>query len=206
MDIQRDGDRFARMALTPLDEFRASLFALDDQRFLDRYFYNRPAVMLDETREAELRRVVARFFNVAMRDVIVTGSAKLGFTLVPKLGRPALSPFGNESDIDVAIISSPLFIRLWREAFLFAEERGDWASAESFRGYLMRGWLRPDKLPKDADFPLSSEWFEFFRELQSSRRFGPYKITAGVYFDEQFWEAYACSSLSKCRDAIERPL
>lgn len=189
-----------------LDEFKADLFDLDDQRLLDRYFYNKSAVKLEGNLEAELRRDIADYFSVAMRDVIVTGSAKLGFTLVPKRGRPALSPFGDKSDIDVAIISSPLFINLWREAFLFAEEQGDWTKGEEFRGYLMRGWLRPDKLPNDPAFSLSREWFEFFRSLKASGRFGPYKITAGVYFDERFWEAYACSSLSKCRDVIERPL
>lgn len=189
-----------------LGEFKAALSELDDQRLLDSYFYARPAAMLQGSQEAELRREIAQFFSVAMRDVIVTGSAKLGFTLVPKPGRPALSPFGDRSDIDVAIISSELFTRLWREAFLFANDRGDWLTALEFREYLMRGWLRPDKLPNDPDFPLSGEWFEFFRRIKASRRFGPYKITAGVYFDERFWEIYACSSLSRCRDAIERPL
>jgi len=188
------------------DEFTKALFELDHQTLLDRYFYTRPAAVLAPEQEAGLRREVAKFFHVAMRDVIITGSAKLGFTLVPKKGRPAMSPFGDTSDIDVTIISSELFLQLWREAFAFAEERGDWSSVEDFRAYLMKGWLRPDKLPTDPGFSWSREWFDFFRQLQRSGKFGRYKITAGVYYDEAFWEAYARSSLDKCRDAIERPL
>ena len=194
------------MSEVQLDEFKLALSTLDDQRLLDRYFYARPAAMLEGDQESNLRREIAKFFDVAMRDVIITGSAKLGFTLVPKKGRPAMSPFGDTSDIDVTIISSSLFLKLWREAFTFAEERGDWTSVEKFRAYLMRGWLRPDKLPTDPEFVSSREWFDFFRNLQQSGKFGRYKITAGVYYDEAFWEAYARSSLDKCRDAIERPL
>ena len=126
--------------------------------------------------------------------------------LVPKKSRPAMSPFGDTSDIDVTIISSDLFLILWREALAFAEERGDWAKIDAFRAYLMRGWIRPDKLPTDSEFKSSHKWFDFFRGLQQSGKYGRYPIRAGVYFDEYFWEAYARSSLEKCRDAIERPL
>jgi hypothetical protein len=141
-----------------------------------------------------------------MRDVIITGSAKLGFTLVPKEGRPIFSPFGDSSDIDVAIISPKLFTELWRSSLDFVLDHGDWPDANSFRKFLMKGWLRPDRLPKNAEFPSSRDWFDFFRELTASGRFGPYKISAGVYFDEWFWEKYASSSFKNCRLAIEAPL
>ncbi len=68
-----------------------------------------------------------------------------------------------------------------------------------FREYLFRGWLRPDKLPADLDFPLSNEWFEFFRSLQTSGEYGGYKIAAGIYLSEHFWEEYVGSALSECR-------
>jgi hypothetical protein len=162
--------------------------------------------MLASDAEAALRRAVADNFEVAMRDVIITGSAKLGFTVVAKKRRPIFSAFGDTSDIDVAIISRELFTSLWRSSFDYMAEHGDWPDANSFRKFLMRGWLRPDRLPKDEQFPLSRKWFDFFRELTASGRFGPYKISGGVYYDEQFWEKYASLAFRDCRLAIEAPL
>ncbi|HET6940605.1 MAG TPA: hypothetical protein VFH89_00440 [Sphingomicrobium sp.] len=187
-------------------EFQQALLEHDDQTVLDRFYYSRPAIMLEGDREATLRRAVSNQFSVAMRDVIITGSAKLGFTVVPKEHRPTFSPFGDNSDIDVAIISSDLFTGLWRTSLEYATDHGDWPTANSFRKFLMRGWLRPDQLPKTAEYPKSREWFDFFRTLTSSGAFGPYKISAGVYYDEWFWEKYAALSFKNCRLAIEAPL
>jgi hypothetical protein len=189
-----------------LEEFKRALTELDDQAVLDRFYYSRPATMLEGDREATLRRAVSSKFGVAMRDVIITGSAKLGFTVVTKERRPIFSPFGDTSDIDVAIISAELFTSLWREALEYVTDHGDWSDATSFRKFLMRGWLRPDRLPKDAEFPRSREWFDYFRGLTGSGLFGPYKISGGVYYDEWFWERYASSSFANCRLAIEAPL
>lgn len=194
------------MPLRLLGEFKQALKELDDQIVLDRYYYGRPAHMLDSAKEASLRRAVASHFGVAMRDVIITGSAKLGFTLVSKEFRPMFSPFGNSSDIDVAIISSDLFTELWQITRSYVSDHGDWPDANSFRKFLLRGWLRPDRLPKDSNFPRSLEWFEFFRGLTNSGKFGPYKIAGGVYFNENFWEEYATSSFKNCRLSIEDPL
>src|SRR6478672_4967349 len=51
-------------------------------------------------------------------EVIVVGSAKLGFSLVEK-DRPVYKPryrsFDVESDIDIAVISSKLYSTCWRE-------------------------------------------------------------------------------------------
>ncbi|WP_100259720.1 hypothetical protein [Qipengyuania seohaensis] len=196
------------MALDQLGEFKAALADLDNQVILDRFYYSRQALMLDGDAEAQLRRSVAKNFGVAMRDVIVTGSAKLGFTIVAKEKRPIFSPFADESDIDIAIISADLFTSLWKDAAAFVVEhgQGSWPDANSFRKYLLRGWLRPDRLPKTAEFPRSKAWFDFFRLLTASGEYGPYKITGGVYYDEQFWETYAASSFDSCRLAIETPI
>lgn len=194
--------------MSRLDAFKAALRDTDrdSQAILDEFYYSAPAAMLVGQQEARLRREVAKHFDVSMRDVIVTGSAKLGFTIVSKPDRPAFSAFGESSDIDVAIISTPLFVALWRAALSHAQESGDWRNAESFRSYLMKGWLRPDQLPPESDFELRRQWFEFFRGLTASEEFGPYKIAAGVYYDEQFWEAYAASSLEKARLEMDNPL
>lgn len=182
-----------------LDQFRQDIVALDNKSLLDRYYYSTSGPVLSNEQQASLRREVSDQFDISIRDVVLVGSAKLGFTVRSKPGRPPLSHFGDQSDIDVAIVSNSLFTQYWQETFSYWVEKGDWSSAGKFRNYLFRGWLRPDKLPRDIDFPKSSEWFEFFRGLQASGRYGSYKIAAGIYFNEYFWEEYVSSALSECR-------
>ena len=91
-----------------LSTFKAAVAEHDDQTILDRFYYNQPAVMLAANKEPLLRRKIAQKFGISMRDVIVTGSAKLGFTTVAKQGRPIFSPFGDRSDIDIAIVATTL--------------------------------------------------------------------------------------------------
>lgn len=191
---------------TDLESFQLSLQASEDQVVLDEFYYSRAAAALTRQQEAALRREISRHFDVAMRDVIVTGSANLGFTLVPKPGRPSFSPFGEGSDIDIAIISTPLYVRLWKDVNEYIAGGGQWDREGAFRKYFMRGWLRPDKLPSGGEFPSQAAWFEYFRELTNSGAFGPYKIAAGVYYDETFWEQYASAALLEARTQLETPL
>lgn len=182
-----------------LERFKHDIDQYDNKTLVDRYYYSTSGPVLDNDQQASLRREISNYLDVSVRDVVLVGSAKLGFTLRSKPNRPALSHFGDASDIDVAIISSPLFLRYWQETFSHWLEVGEWDAATKFREYLFRGWLRPEKLPRGAGFPLSKDWFEFFRHLQATGRYGGYKIAAGIYLNEHFWEEYVGSALSECR-------
>jgi len=188
-----------------LSAFRAALQCKNDQTILDRFYYAAQSHVINVDQEAELRRSISDHLGVSMRDVIVTGSAKLGFTIVQKPGRPVFSPFSDQSDIDVTIISERLFHQLWVEVNRHHAEAGSWTELNSFRKYLMKGWIRPDLLPK-VDFAPSRDWFELFRGLTASGKYGIYKISGGLYHSDVFWEDYARTSFSKCRLAIESPL
>ena len=186
-----------------LERFRRDLAREDNTTLVDRYYYSTTGPVLSNEQQASLRRRISDHLDISVRDVILVGSAKLGFTLRNKPNRPRLSHFGDESDIDVAVISGSLFIKYWEATFAYWSEKSDWAKAAKFRKYLFRGWLRPDMLPTDADFALSKEWFEFFRKLQATGEFGGYKIAAGIYLNERFWEEYVGSSLTECRQYLE---
>ena len=155
-----------------LERFKRDIALHDNKTLVDRYYYSTHGPILDNEQQASIRRSISDQLGVSVRDVILVGSAKLGFTLRSKPGRPALSHFCDVSDIDVAVISDSLFLDYWQQTFSHWTEVGEWAQADKFREYLFRGWLRPDKLPRDINFPLSKEWFEFFRSLQASGEYG----------------------------------
>ncbi|MQW64875.1 hypothetical protein GHK33_20210 [Sinorhizobium meliloti] len=183
--------------------FRADVSREENRTLIDRYYYSTVSPVLTNDQQAALRRSISNRFEVSVPNIIMVGSAKLGFTLRAKPTRPPLSHFSDNSDIDVAIVSQTLFVSYWEAAFSYWLEKKDWAKAAKFKEYLFRGWVRPDLLPADRDFALSTEWFEYFRSLQASGLYGGYKIAAGIYLNEHFWEKYVSSALTECRLHLE---
>ncbi len=181
--------------------FKADLGQLSLDQVFDRYIgADRCAAPVDFDTQA-LRERIAERFRVDVANVLIVGSTKLGFTLVDKdMGaktpRPAFSPFSYSSDVDVAIIAPELFDHIWKLCFQFWHTSGYrsaltmWNSGHSFREYIFRGWMRPDKLPSEADVSYTRLWFEFFRSLMSERAAGDHIIRAGLYRDEYFLRHY----------------
>jgi hypothetical protein len=145
-----------------------------------------------------LKNEIADFLSVHPNEVIVVGSTKLGFSIVPA---KRYSPFGDQSDIDVAIISQRRFDLIWTSVFEYEHEIGFWANRDKFSKYLLRGWIRPDKLPPSRKFSFGNDWFEFFRQLAASGRFGDIKVSGGLYREWNFLEKYQSICVDKCKQA-----
>lgn len=148
----------------------------------------------------ELKNQVSRKFGINPAEVVVVGSAKLGFSIAPE---KRYRRFGDSSDIDVALCSTNLFDHIWLDVFDYWRRRGFWEGFEQFRKYLFRGWMRPDKLPPEKSFARSQEWWDFFRLLTSTGDFGPYKITGALYKDWYFLESYQERCVSECKQMEE---
>lgn len=108
--------------------------------------------------------------NVCPKNITLSGSARLGFSLSPppKYGQP----FDNGSDFDIALVSSAVLDR-FREAFLLWEEdyktgavkpRNDterryWdANLDFWHQNLPRGFLDAKKLPTLDCYPVSQQY------------------------------------------------
>jgi hypothetical protein len=129
--------------------------------------------------------------------------AKLGFSIAPE---KRYRSFGEESDLDIAIVSPVLFEQLWKDLQTHVSSVDCmWHEADSkrFRKYFFRGWIRPDLMPFSKSFKLRTEWFEFFTRLTNSERFGPYKISAGLYRDWFFFEQYQSICIQQCKQELE---
>lgn len=105
-------------AKTPTaDEFKELLVRLDSHRILAKVFLLEGTPFVFEQSPMKyviFREQVADQFNIGSQDVCIVGSAKLGFSPSPhKYG----TPFKQTSDVDVVIISEPLFDRGSRELF-----------------------------------------------------------------------------------------
>lgn len=155
------------------------------------------AVLEDEA-YLRLRAKVAAHFGLHENDVLVVGSGKLGFSIAP---HKRYKKFGDESDIDVAIVNSAFFDKVWGLVHKKWQQRSLWDREVRFKEYLFSGWIRPDLFPPNMEF--STEWWEFFRQLTSSGEFGPYKIAGAVYKNWDYLEIYQSNALDACKEELE---
>jgi hypothetical protein len=159
--------------------------------------------LLDDDQMFALRNEISENFKIHPSEIILVGSAKLGFSIKPKR---RYKQFHDGSDLDVAIVSPTLFEQLWQEVFLYSNTNYYWRESQEaadFRRYLLRGWIRPDLMPFGESFKASQHWFDFFNELTSQQRYGPYPVKAGVYRNWLFFEQYQSICISQCKQELE---
>lgn len=68
------------------------------------------------------------------------------------------------------------------------------------------GWIRPDKLPPSSMFPAAEHWWEFFRKITETGRFGPYKVRGALYKSLYFLESYQQKCVDYCQQIIRGTL
>lgn len=148
----------------------------------------------------ELRRRVSVHFGVHPNEVLVVGSGKLGFSIVPE---KRYREFCSESDIDLVVVSEILFNQFWRLVHEYWLEYGQWDDFSGFRKYLFRGWIRPDMLPPSGNFDIALQWWEFFNSLTAKEGLSMHKIAGALYKDWRFLESYQISGVRACAAAFQ---
>ncbi len=186
-----------------VDEFKGKLRnqAISDIEIVQGYITHGPAFVFkeDDGKFFKLKSMVAQKFGLNPQDVIMVGSAKLGFSISPLI---RWQPFHDESDIDMAIISPDIFDRFWKELYDFNIKLTYRTEKEEkqyyrFLDYFFKGWLRPDVFP--FSYVGRKEWLDFFKSI-SYGEFGDHKITGAVFRDWGFYEAYHTSNIREIRN------
>lgn len=180
--------------------FRTDLATARPRDLCRRFLIFGSCALLDDDRYFSLKAAIAEKFSIHPNEIIVVGSAKLGFSIAPE---KRYRPFGDTSDIDVAVVSPQLFDFVWYEVLGHLESATSWRSRDDFARYFVRGWIRPDKLPPGPTFKFTNDWFDFFRELSNSREYGDIKVAGAIYRDWNFLERYQESCIVKCKEAEE---
>src|SRR5262249_23959724 len=160
-----------------LSEFKADLRSLSDYRMIRKYIIFGKCQMLSDDLYADLKAKIAEKFSIHPTEIVMVGSAKLGFSIAP---HKRYREFGDRSDIDIAIVSEKLFLTMWDSLWKYVLGGGYWPALNDFREYLFQGWLRPDKLPPDDSCRIARDWWEFFRHLTRSGQYGAFKISGGL--------------------------
>lgn len=153
-----------------------------------------------------LRQEVALHFGIHPVEVVLVGSCRVGFSLTdkPKKKRPRYSRLETSSDLDLAVVSSKLFHRLWDAVFEYSRTNIAFSGSPEgtqFRYTLFQGWIDPRGLPPVRRFELSNRWISFFDGLSRDRRFGNRRASARVYRDWSGLAAYQQIAVDRCKQA-----
>lgn len=154
------------------------------------------------------RKRIAKKFEINFHEIFITGSGKLGFS--PRKNKL----FDYESDIDVAIISSTLYDKIWSYIHGYQMELRENRRAVSvielakyhkFLEYGAIGWMRPDLLPTSFRIKeIKEDWFDFFDSISYGKsEVGNYKVTAGAFKSYVHLEKYTLSGLRSIRSKIQ---
>ncbi|TQJ89995.1 hypothetical protein FBY22_0763 [Streptomyces sp. SLBN-31] len=160
-----------------------------------------PCVAIDRPTHAALRETVASALGVhPNRDVYTVGSAKLGFSIKPKA---RYRPFGDTSDVDIAVVSPEIYADLWREVRAFKSERGIWKPEQEDRFKLRHFWgsIHLSDIPRSPLIPTQKKLWELGRSLQRSRAAGPYRVTFAVWSEMESLETYQCRAVAACQES-----
>jgi hypothetical protein len=93
-------------------EFRQALEQWNAIEIVQRYITVGDPIALLALQHVELKQRIAAKFVIHHIEVFVVGSAKLGFSIAPT---KRWRQFNDTSDLDVAIVSRPLYEQVWRE-------------------------------------------------------------------------------------------
>lgn len=116
-----------------------------------------------------LCRALAKGLGVQEQQLIMVGSGKLGFSLNPShYGRP----FQEDSDLDFAVISEPLFDDLWFDLLRMPPSRfsslkpqvKEWVQTHR-TNRIYFGRATPHTLLRAT--PIAQKWFQAFAETSS---------------------------------------
>lgn len=179
--------------------FKGDLSSLSTIQMIRKYVIYGDCAVISIDKYFDLRSEVAEKYQIHPNEVLVVGSAKLGFSIAPhKLYRH----FTDTSDIDLVIVSSHLFDRIWKVVHQYWMKGGYWERSEEFKKYLFKGWIRPDKLPSAKSFEFANDWWEFFNSLSYTGKYSVYKIAGALYKDWYFLESYQQQGVSACAERL----
>lgn len=154
-----------------------------------------------------IRKSLSEKFNVPIDSInlIIVGSAKLGFSISEKKNKidnsvlPRYRQFSPQSDIDLAIICTPIFEILWNELskYSFSVPYYPWQS-NKFGNYLVCGWIRPDFFPQRVRLRKCDDWWDTFRYLSSRQVLGRRRIRGGLFYNLEQLKTYQSKALLEC--------
>lgn len=160
--------------------------------------------------EFEFKKDLAKSLGVHIRDIVIVGSAKLGFSIKPDENNLSFYPFkkfdfdfendveNKKSDLDVAIVSGSLFdrqlVNIYNHTNSYSNANFKGTTKKSFAGYILKGWLRPDFIPEDYVITNDIQTVQEKYKMKYGR-----DVNIGIYKSWFFFEKYHQNNINNIK-------
>lgn len=194
-----------------LEEFKEDCFSNQTDIVVQKHLIDGSSYFFDEVRkgeEFEFKKDLAKSLGVHIRDIVIVGSGKLGFSIKPDDDNPSFYPFkkfdfdfeknvaNKKSDLDVAIVSNNLFdnqlVRIYNHTSRYLNFSGN--QKKSFAYYILKGWIRPDFMPNDYFITPEIQSIQDKYKMNYGR-----DINIGIYKSWFFFENYHQNNINNLK-------
>jgi len=183
------------------EELKVELNKYSLSRFINKFLLSDKAICFpgNENLILDMKETIANHFHIHTRNIEVVGSAKLGVSLNnQRLGKP----YDNDSDVDLVIVCSELFDRVWNdlsqlELKKYTLGEKDRAKLEDCCSYIRDGNIRPDMLPDKL--PFRGHWWEIFNKVSNKKQYENREIRGRLFKNWFFVEKYYSIQLIKIK-------
>lgn len=198
-----------------LDEIKDDLVNIDTKQFYMKHivrsenWYLENVLMLTDIVKAvdDFKIIVSDAMGISYNSVMMVGSGKTGYSLSPQknLKKFTITPTDTEkSDIDIAIISLPIFDKLWKEfrkAYNITNKRHySYISREIYRGYINEKNI---KLIEPCRKYWKSISCDATKKLKQNMYF-KHEINYRVYRSWEDFEEYNLESIKLLKEEVQK--
>lgn len=179
------------------------LMAISPDVFISKWIMEKTPYIFDDNimRYYEWKHKMALKLQVDARDIIVTGSACLGYSLNPKKN---FKKFNQYSDIDVGIISNYYFDIAWHELrnqkYYKLDNNMKHALEDHKNRLIYWGTIATDKILPILSF--GKHWNKVINELKSCPPIDDREINFRIYKDNKSFRDYQINSVRECQEII----
>ena len=163
------------------EEFARIVLSRDSEQIIDEYLFSGLPYAYRSNADdySTLLTHLETSLEVDQQHITVVGSGRIGFSLDPdRFG----IPFRESSDIDVVVVSSELFDRVWIDLLRLSPTRFrglPWPVRAKLRENIYWGRLWPDQLVGVT--PVSLVWFNAFKGVSRFPRLAQRDVKGRLY-------------------------
>ena len=177
-----------------LDEFKQHCITHKPDVLVQKYLIENGTHFFDKIKtgeEFDFKKDIASKLDVHIRDIVVVGSGKLGFSLKPEKDSPGLYLFKEfdskkTSDLDIAVVSTTLFDNALKNLYTHTSYyKNIWSDRNDLAKYVLKGKIATRFLP--VDFTLTKEIANVQEHYQMM--YGR-EVNIEVYKSWYFFETY----------------
>lgn len=182
-----------------LEKFKMDCNSEDPNIIVQKYLLDGNSYFFSEIEDSDeftFKKNLSDALGVHLREIVIVGSGKLGFSVKPDKDEPGYYPFlkfdeKSKSDLDIAIVSPLLFDSQLRNIYQFT---GSYTKSEIWRNnthrnglakYILKGWLKPDLVPQGYEISRKINEFRSNYKMKFGR-----DINIGIYKSWFYLENY----------------